>query len=593
MGMSKRQIAARKAKLAKENKNKKNVGGKSSQEEEKKPAEEDDLNIDSYRSATGVLISKDTARDIKIDGFSLIAHGKVLVTDTMIELTIGRRYGLIGSNGSGKSTFLKTLANREVPIPDHMDMWYLDEEEEPSNMSAIDCVLEVGKSKIARLEQLADEVMQDQGPESELLQNIYAELEEMEPEKFATKAGILLQGLGFSVTMRNKPTKDLSGGWRMRVALAKALFARPSILLLDEPTNHLDLETCIWLERYLADYPYCLVVISHSQDFLNGVCNMIMHLTPRKTLACYSGNYDQFVKTKREMETNQMKAYNKEQEIITKTKQFISSCGTYSNMVKQAKSRQKILDKMEAAGLTEKVMEDFKFVFDFPECGRLAPPVLSFIDLGFAYSGKKADLLYTGLNLAVDMDSRIALVGPNGAGKSTLLKLILNELDPTEGQLRRHLDLKIGSYHQHSNDQLDPDKTVLQFMMDSFPEKQQEVEEWRKCIGRYGLSGAQQKSKIGTLSDGMKSRIVFAMMALQRPNMLLFDEPTNHLDMECIDSLADAINKFNGGLLLVSHDFRLINQIAKTIWVCHKKTIEVWPGTIASYKKSLLKNMKF
>jgi len=593
MGMSKRQIAARKAKLAKENKNKKNVGGKSAGEEKKTKDESTDPSLDSYRSATGVLISKETARDIKIDGFSLIAHGKVLVTDTMIELTIGRRYGLIGSNGSGKSTFLKTLANREVPIPDHMDMWYLDEEEEPSDMSAIDCVLEVGKSKIARLEKLADEVMQEQGPESELLANVYAELDEMEPEKFATKAGILLQGLGFSVEMRKKPTKDLSGGWRMRVALAKALFARPSILLLDEPTNHLDLETCIWLERYLADYPYCLVVISHSQDFLNGVCNMIMHLTPRKTLACYSGNYDQFVKTKRENETVQMKAYNKEQEIITKTKQFISSCGTYSNMVKQAKSRQKILDKMEAAGLTEKVMEEFKFVFDFPECGRLAPPVLSFIDLGFAYSGQKKDLLYTNLNLAVDMDSRIALVGPNGAGKSTLLKLILNELEPTEGQMRRHLDLKIGSYHQHSNDQLDPDKTVLQFMMDSFPTKHMEIEEWRKAIGRYGISGQQQKSCIGKLSDGMKSRIVFAMMAMQRPNMLLFDEPTNHLDMECIDSLADAINKFNGGLLLVSHDFRLINQIAKTIWVCHKKTIEVWPGTIASYKKSLLKNMKF
>lgn len=593
MGMSKRQIAARKAKIAKENKNKKNVGGKSAGEEKKTKDESTDPSLDSYRSATGVLISKETARDIKIDGFSLIAHGKVLVTDTMIELTIGRRYGLIGSNGSGKSTFLKTLANREVPIPDHMDMWYLDEEEEPSDMSAIDCVLEVGKSKIARLEKLADEVMQEQGPESELLANVYAELDEMEPEKFATKAGILLQGLGFSVEMRKKPTKDLSGGWRMRVALAKALFARPSILLLDEPTNHLDLETCIWLERYLANYPYCLVVISHSQDFLNGVCNMIMHLTPRKTLACYSGNYDQYVKTKRENETVQMKAYNKEQEIITKTKQFISSCGTYSNMVKQAKSRQKILDKMEAAGLTEKVMEEFKFVFDFPECGRLAPPVLSFIDLGFAYSGQKKDLLYTGLNLAVDMDSRIALVGPNGAGKSTLLKLILNELEPTEGQMRRHLDLKIGSYHQHSNDQLDPDKTVLQFMMDSFPTKHMEIEEWRKAIGRYGISGQQQKSCIGKLSDGMKSRIVFAMMAMQRPNMLLFDEPTNHLDMECIDSLADAINKFNGGLLLVSHDFRLINQIAKTIWVCHKKTIEVWPGTIASYKASLLKNMKF
>lgn len=595
MGKSKRQIEAAKKKLAKENKNKKNVGGTKAPVVKEQNPEDDEkgLNLDTYRSATGNLVSKPMARDVKIDAFSLIAHGQVLIQDTMIELTIGRRYGLIGSNGSGKSTFLKTLANREVPIPDHMDMWYLDEEEAPSDMCAMDCVLEVGKDKIKALEELADEVLDTQGPESELLMNVYAELEEMEPQNFPTKAGLLLNGLGFSKEMSLRPTKDLSGGWRMRVALAKALFARPSILLLDEPTNHLDLETCIWLERYLADYPYCLVVISHSQDFLNGVCNMICHLTPIKTLKVYSGNYDQFVKTKREHEVVQMKAYNKQQDFIKATKQFIASCGTFSNLVKQGKSRQKILDKMEADGLYEKVVEDFNFVFDFPECARLAPPVVSFIDLGFAYSGLEKDLLYKGLNLAVDMDSRIALVGPNGAGKSTLLKLMLQELDPTIGQLRRHLDLKIGKYHQHSTDQLDPEKTVLDFMMDSYPDKKMEQEEWRKSIGRYGISGKQQKTRIGALSDGMKSRIVFAMLAIEKPNMLLFDEPTNHLDMECIDSLAQAIKTFNGGMLLVSHDFRLINQVAKTIWVCDEKTIKVWPGTIQSYKKSLLKKMKF
>lgn len=378
----------------------------------------------------------------------------------------------------------------------------------------------------------------------------------------------------------------------MRVSLAQALFIRPSLLLLDEPTNHLDLEACVWLENYLADYPYCLVVVSHSQDFMNEVCTNIIHLTPRRKLQVYTGNYDQYVKTKAELEVNQMKQYQKEQDDIKHIKQFISSCGTFSNLVKQAKSKQKILDKMEAQGLTEKVIQEAKFNFRFPDCDRLAPPVLSFIDVGFAYSGEKEDMLYRNLDLGADMESRIALVGPNGAGKSTLLKLIDGELDPTEGQLRRHLDLKMGRYHQHSTDQLDQDKTVLDFMIENFPKKKMEIEEWRKSIGRYGISGKNQTTKIGQLSDGLKSRIVFAMLAIERPNMLLFDEPTNHLDMECIDSLAEAINEFKGGMILVSHDFRLIDQVAKTIWVCDKKTINVWRGSIRDYKKSIAKTLK-
>jgi len=592
MGKSKRQIEAAKKKLAKEAAKNKINGGST----EKSAADikaDAKAKKDDYRSATGVLVSRPTARDVKIDAFSLIAHGQVLIQDTLIELTIGRRYGMIGSNGSGKSTFLRCLANREVPIPDHLDIWYLEEEEQPSAVTAFDCVVQVGKDAVARLEMLADKVMEEEGPESEFLAEIYSKLDDQDPSTFEVRAGVLLHGLGFSKQMAAKQTKDLSGGWRMRVALAKALFARPSLLLLDEPTNHLDLETCIWLENYLATYPHCLVVISHSQEFLNTVCTNILLLTPKRTLAVYSGNYDQFVKTKAELETQQMKQYQKEQDDIKHIKQFIASCGTFSNMVKQAKSKQKILDKMEAAGLTEKVEQGHQFNFRFPDCDRLAPPVLSFINLGFSYSGKEEDMLYRGLELGVDMDSRIALVGPNGAGKSTLLKLICKEIDPTVGQMRSHLDLKLGRYHQHSTDQLDPDLEVLDFMIKRYPEKKMEEEDWRKAIGRYGISGKQQKTKIGELSDGLKSRIVFAMLALERPNMLLFDEPTNHLDMECIDSLAEAINAFNGGMLLVSHDFRLISQVAKSIWVCDKKTIRAYPGTIGEYKKSLMKNMKF
>jgi len=545
-----------------------------------------------YRSSTGVLISRPTARDVKIDAFSISAYGEVLVTDTLLELTIGRRYGLIGANGSGKSTLLKALAAREVPIPEHIDIFFLETEASPTETTALQTVVDCAANEVKRLEAMADELLETMGPDDEQLLEVYAKLDSFDASTFTSRSATLLSGLGFNTVMMNKKTKDLSGGWRMRVALAQALFVRPTLLLLDEPTNHLDLEACVWLEGYLSTYPHCLMVVSHSQDFLNGVCTNIIHLTAQKKLVGYTGNYDQFIKTKAELEVNQMKKYEKEQDDIKHLKQFIASCGTYSNLVKQAKSKQKILDKMEAAGLTPKVVPDPKFNFRFASCEKLAPPVLCFNKVAFSYSGMKKDYLYSKVDLGVDLDSRVALVGPNGAGKSTLLKLMAKDLNPTEGEIRRHLHLSIGRYHQHSMEVLDPNKTVLDFIRDYYPDKKMEEEDWRKAIGRYGITGTRQKTQIGKLSDGLKTRIIFAMLALETPNMLLLDEPTNHLDMDCIDSLADAIKNFNGGLVLVSHDFRLINQVAKEIWVCDHHAVTKWQGDIASYKSSLIRQMK-
>jgi len=287
-----------------------------------------------------------------------------------------------------------------------------------------------------------------------------------------------------------------------------------------------------------------------------------------------------------------MKRYHKQQEEIAHIKAFIASCGTYSNLVRQAKSKQKIIDKMEAAGLTEAVEKEAQFHFRFNDPGQLPPPVMAFVNVAFSYSGKKADYLYSKLNLGVDLESRIALVGPNGAGKSTLLKLMCDELSPTEGMLRKHTSLRIARYHQHSNDQLDPDLTALEYFRKMFPDQKLDEEEWRTAIGKYGVTGSQQTSPIGTLSDGQKSRIVFGFLAMKNPHLLLLDEPTNHLDMECIDALARAINAFQGGLVLVSHDFRLIDQVAKQIWVCSNGNVVNWKGDIRSYKQSLVKAMK-
>jgi len=279
-----------------------------------------------------------------------------------------------------------------------------------------------------------------------------------------------------------------------------------------------------------------------------------------------------------------MKEYEKQQGEIEHLKKFISSCGTYANLVKQAKSKQKILDKMEAAGLVEKVIQDPVFTFRFKDTGKLPPPVLGFDSVGFSYSGKEADFLYNSLDLSVDSDSRVSLVGPNGAGKSTLLKLMLGQLSPTVGNISRHRHLKLGLYHQHSTDNLALDKTPVEYMRSVFGG---DIQEWRAKLGQFGISGNDQTIPIGNLSDGQRSRIVFCEIAMNNPNILLLDEPTNNLDIECIDSLAEAINAFDGGVVLVSHDFRLISQVTQQIWLCDNKQVKPWEGDINSYKAYL------
>nr|CAD7573009.1 unnamed protein product [Timema californicum] len=584
------------------------------------------------RACTGSLAVHPRSRDIKIDMLSISFHGHELLQDTVVELNCGRRYGLLGLNGSGKSTLLSVLGNREVPIPEHIDIFHLTREMPASDKSALKCVMEVDEER-TRLERLAEILVACEDEESqEQLMDIYERLDDISADTAEMRAAWILHGLGFTKEMQNQKTKDFSGGWRMRIALARALYVTPHLLLLDEPTNHLDLDACVWLEEELKTYKRILVIISHSQDFLNGICTNIIHLD-KKRLKYYTGNYEAFVRTRLELLENQMKQYNWEQDQISHMKNYIARFGHGSaKLARQAQSKEKTLAKMVAQGLTEKVSSDKTVHFYFPSCGTIPPPVIMVQNVSFRYTDT-TPWIYKNLEFGIDLDTRLALVGPNGAGKSTLLKLLYGELIPTEGMIRKNSHLRFARYHQHLHELLDLDLSPLEYMMHSFPDIK-EKEEMRKIIGRYGLTGRQQEptppvhpteirtsispssaaelnatsalAKYATeaalphnpalspqvcpirqLSDGQRCRVVFAYLAWQTPHLLLLDEPTNHLDMETIDALAEAINEFDGGMVLVSHDFRLISQVAEQIWVCENGMVTKWNGDILSYKEHL------
>uniref|UniRef100_A0A670J8M3 ATP binding cassette subfamily F member 2 n=1 Tax=Podarcis muralis TaxID=64176 RepID=A0A670J8M3_PODMU len=577
-----------------------------------KAIEDFELKKAAARAVTGVLASHPNSTDVHIINLSLTFHGQELLSDTRLELNSGRRYGLIGLNGTGKSMLLSAIGKREVPIPEHIDIYHLTREMPPSEKTPLQCVMEVDTER-AMLEREAERLAHEDA-ECEKLMELYERLEELDADKAEMRASRILHGLGFTPLMQRKKLKDFSGGWRMRVALARwvlggrggllcgwagsltpaspslspprrALFIRPFMLLLDEPTNHLDLDACVWLEEELKTFKRILVLISHSQDFLNGVCTNIIHMHNRK-LKYYTGNYDQYVKTRLELEENQMKRFHWEQDQIAHMKNYIARFGHGSaKLARQAQSKEKTLQKMMASGLTERVINDKTLSFYFPSCGKIPPPVIMVQNVSFRYS-QDGPWIYNNLEFGIDLDTRVALVGPNGAGKSTLLKLLTGELLPSDGMIRKHSHVKIGRYHQHLQEQLDLDLSPLEYMMKCYPEIK-EKEEMRKIIGRYGLTGKQQVSPIRNLSDGQKCRVCFAWLAWQNPHMLFLDEPTNHLDIETIDALADAINDFEGGMMLVSHDFRLIQQVAQEIWVCEKRTIAKWPGDILSYKEHL------
>ena len=530
------------------------------------------------------------SRDINVGGVTVAFHGRPLIEETEIIINYGNRYGFIGPNGSGKSTVLKAIAARAIPIPDAIDIFYLDGEYEKSDKSALEAVFEVNE-EVNELEQTAEALnnrIADAGEEEQAdiqnqLEMVYEKLDALDVNTAEARASEILFGLGFTPKMQQMKTREFSGGWRMRIALARALFLKPEFLLLDEPTNHLDMEAVLWLEEYLAKWDKILLFICHSQDFMNNVCSHIVRLDPTfKKLRYYSGNYDMYVQTRRDQDMVQLRTYEAEQRDIAEIKDFIARFGHGTvKMVRQAQAREKLLQKKLEAGLTPKPEEIKEWNWNFPDAGQLPLPVLAIENVSFKYPG--GEFLYTDVDFGIDLQTRVCLVGPNGAGKTTLFKLICGDLHPSKGQVKMNPHLKISRFTQHFEEKLDLSMTPLDFFKQKLMPKEP-IEKIRSLLGRYGCTGGMQSQVMNQLSAGQKARIVFAIISFEKPHLLLLDEPTNPLDMESIDALARCLKDFKGGVVVISHDMRLISQCAEQIMICDNKKITRYKGDIMSFK---------
>jgi ATP-binding cassette subfamily F protein 3 len=506
--------------------------------------------------------------------------GRTLLDSASAQIPDGWKVGLVGRNGTGKSTLLALVSGELQPDGGSIDMkskariGLVAQEAPGGDKTPIEIVLDADTERAALLHEA------ETSHDGERLAYVHSRLDEIGAHAAPARAAAILAGLGFDEPMQHRPMSFYSGGWRMRAALAAALFSEPDLLLLDEPTNHLDLEATAWLETYLQSYPRTLLIVSHDRRLLNVVPDHILHLDHNK-LTLFTGGYDSFEAMRAER-LMQSKAEAAKQEARRKHLQsFVDRFGAKASKARQAQSRVKMLARMTPSVA---LAEDTTLTFDFPAPPPLRPPLLSIDKVAVGYEPGKAVL--RNLDLRIDPEDRIALLGANGNGKSTLAKLLAGRLDPQSGERTASSKLGIGFFAQHQVDEMAPDDTAFALMGRLMPAaKPQEV---RARLGRFGFSDQKVFVKVKDLSGGERARLNFAAITYAAPSLLILDEPTNHLDIGSREALANAINDFPGAVMLISHDWHFLELTADQLWLVADGGVTQYDGDLEDYRKSML-----
>jgi ATP-binding cassette subfamily F protein 3 len=493
---------------------------------------------------------------LRMAGLTYRIGGRTLLDAADATLGAGERVGLVGRNGAGKTTLLRLIAGEIEP--------------------------DAGTIEVPRNWRIGRTLQEAPAGERSLKETVlatYAWQDELDAHSAPARAARILAGLGFDEATQQRPCREFSGGWRMRVALAGLLFAEPDLLLLDEPTNHLDLEAGLWLEDYLRRYRGTVLLVSHDRDLLNRAATQILHLENRK-LTLYSGNYDRFERTRRERLVLDAKLRERQDSERARIQAFVDRFRYKASKARQAQSRLKMLARMEPIA---EHTEEGGVSFAFPEPGQLAPPIANFENASVGYDGTP---VLRRLNLRLDPDDRIALIGANGNGKSTFIRLLAGRLAPMAGVVARAPKLRVGYFAQHQAEELGLAATPLIEM--GRKRKRDTDEQLRGHLGRFGFSQERAETRIADLSGGEKARLLFALMCADKPHLLLLDEPTNHLDIVSREALVRAINDFEGAVIIVSHDSHVIELVADRFWLVAEGTVSAFDGDMDEYRALMI-----